>query len=452
MARGVLIAAPASGSGKTTVTLGLLRWLRNQGLAAASVKIGPDYIDPAFHAAAAGRPCLNLDSWAMRRQTLAAAADQAGAAAELIVGEGVMGLFDGAADGTGSTAEMASLSGWPVVLLVDAAGMGASVAALVEGFARHRSDLEIAGVICNRVGSARHAKLLTDALRPLGIPLLGCLPKCPDLILPSRHLGLVQASEHADLEAFLEEAAGWVGANLDWRRLVALARPACFDGAPESGPQADPSPLPPLGRKIAVARDRAFAFAYPLLLEGWRKDGAVIEFFSPLADQAPGPDCDAVYLPGGYPELSAGDLAAAQTFMAGLRAAGARGAVVYGECGGYMMLGQGLIDAQGRRHAMAGLLPHETSFADRRRSLGYRSLKLLSDGPLGMAGAGYRGHEFHYATLAGSDRGEPWLRAWDSAGEDQGPLGSRAGAVFGSFLHLIDREADGAGRHLRQAG
>ena len=439
MPRGLLIAAPASGSGKTLVTLALLRHFRNAGLAVGSIKVGPDYIDPAFHRAASGRPCFNLDNWAMRPTTLAATLARAAAGVELILGEGVMGLFDGAGpEGLGSTASLAAATGWPVVLVVEARGMGASAAALIEGFLGHRPAsgiaAPIAGVVFNRVGGPGHADLLRAACAGLPVPVLGCLRRRDGLVLPERHLGLVQAAEHADLEAFLEAAAAAVAEDLDIEALAELARPAALVPAGEAGP-----PLPPLGQRIAVARDPAFAFAYPAILEAWRAAGAELGFFSPLGDEAPDPAAEAVYLPGGYPELQAGRLAGNRRFLEGLRAAAVRGAAVYGECGGYMVLGRALTDAEGQSHAMAGLLPVATSFAAPRLSLGYRAVTQVDATPLGPAGAAFRGHEFHYAVLSAAEAPAPPFRARDAAGRDLGPLGARAGRVFGSFVHLIDR-------------
>jgi len=444
MTPGLLIAAPASGSGKTVLTLALLRHYRNAGRAVASIKVGPDYIDPAFHAAASGRPCLNLDGWAMRPETLAALAAEAGHAADLVLGEGVMGLFDGAIgaaadDGAapppGSTAEVAARTGWPLVLVVDAKGLGSSAAALLHGFTSYRPELAFAGVLFNRVGGPRHAALLRGACAPLGLPVFGAVPRDPALVLPERHLGLVQAGEHGALEAFLERAAALVADHVDCAALAAAAGAAA---APQETPASAP-PLPPLGQRIAVAADSAFAFAYPFQLAAWRAAGAEITTFSPLADEPPAAAADAVFLPGGYPELHAGRLAGNRRFLAGLRAAARRGATVYGECGGYMVLGNGLRDGAGCDHAMAALLPLETSFATPQRHLGYRCARLLGDGPLGDGGTLYRGHEFHFARELPGAAGEALFACRDAAGVARGHVGRRDGRVMGSFLHLIDR-------------
>ena len=439
MSRGFVIAAPASGSGKTTLTLALLRHLRDAGVRIGSLKVGPDYIDPSFHAAASNRPCFNLDPWAMRGSTFAAAIAAASHDADLVIAEGVMGLFDGATAHEGSTADVAVATGWPVLLVVDASAMAASAAAVVHGFASFRSDVEIAGIVFNRTGSDRHAELLREASAKTGLPVLGCLRRDPALSLPDRHLGLVQASEHPDLESFLNHAADRVAATVDIDTLMALARQT-RPSASSSVPSGDAAmPLPVLGQRIAVARDRAFDFAYPLVLEGWHCAGAEVSIFSPLADKGPPATADAVYLPGGYPELHAGRIAGARRFLSGLRAAAVRGATVYAECGGYMVLGESLIDAEGQAHAMAGLLPVETTFAERGLTLGYRSAAVLADGPLGAAGASFRGHEFHYAKVLREDGDSALFRCADASGRDLGTVGRRVGSIMGSFVHLVDR-------------
>ncbi|HLY46454.1 MAG TPA: cobyrinate a,c-diamide synthase [Stellaceae bacterium] len=435
-APGLIIAAPASGSGKTLVTLGLLRHLRERGMRVAAAKAGPDYIDPTFHTAASGGVCRNLDLWAMRPATLAGLAGGLDSAADIVLCEGVMGLFDGTGpDGeAGSTAALARLTGWPAVLVVDARRQGASAAALVAGFARHDPALPFAGVIFNRVAGTHHHTLLEAAMaRHLpDIPCLGALPHDPGLTLPERHLGLVPAGEHAAAEAVIVRAASLIAERLDVDRLLTLARPATLAAADSA------APLLPLGTRIAIARDDAFLFAYPAVLQGWREQGAELSFFAPLADEPPDPATDAIYLPGGYPELHAGRLASAGHCLAGLRRAASAGVVIYGECGGYMALGEALTDADGNPHRMAGLLPLKTSFADRGLHLGYRDATVLTAGPLGAAGARFRGHEFHYATTLEAE-GEPLFTLCDASGHDLGQGGLRRGSVMGSFIHLVDR-------------
>jgi cobyrinic acid a,c-diamide synthase len=435
--RGLIMAAPASGSGKTLVTAGLARQLRRCGLRIATAKAGPDFIDPTFHAAATGQPCLNLDVWGMRPATLAGLVAELEAAADIVLCEGVMGLFDGTgADGeAGSTAELARTIGWPVVLIVDARGQGASVAALLRGFATHHPAVPLAGVIFNRLSSDRHGALLAEATAR-HLPFLACLgalPSDPELVLPSRHLGLVPAGDIGIAETLIERCAAQIDAALDLDRLAGLARRSILTAA------ASTALIPRLGQRIAVARDQAFCFAYPILLESWRRQGAEVAYFSPLADEPPCSDADSVYLPGGYPELWADRLEAAAAFVDGLRKAASDGKPVYGECGGHMMLGDTLVDGDGRRRQMAGLLPLVTSFAEPRLHLGYRRATLLGSNPLGAAGARFRGHEFHYATVLQQGAAEPLFAATDAAGRDLDVCGMRRGSVFGSFIHLIDR-------------
>ena len=540
MSRAVIIAAPGSGSGKTTLTLALLRGLRDAGVAVASAKVGPDYIDPAYHAAASGRSCHNLDTWSMSDRTLAALIADLQRDASAVMVEGVMGLFDGAPDGRGSAADLSRRTGWPVVLVVDASGMAASVAALVHGFVSYDPGVEVAGVIFNRTGSRRHGELLRRVMRPRGIPVFGCVTRSESLALPDRHLGLVQAREHPDLEGFLARAAGQISREVDTEALLAAAKPARVDVEPgenagdafaatapdataskpasvesaeeagdafaatapdvtasslasvepgeeagdafvatapdvtaskpasveppeEAGdafvattasslasvaPPAEGYGLPVLGRRIAVARDDAFAFCYPWVLDAWRRAGCDIGFFSPLDDEPPASDADAVYLPGGYPELHAARLAAAERFMAALRRCAGRGAVVYGECGGYMVLGERLIDGEGVSHRMAGLLPVRTSFESPRLSLGYREVALAGDGVLGREGARFRGHEFHFASVVAQSPARalgPLFRSFDAESKPLGDAGLQVGSVMGSFVHLMDRCGGGHG-------
>ncbi|HQS10745.1 MAG TPA: cobyrinate a,c-diamide synthase [Xanthobacteraceae bacterium] len=433
-ARGLLIAAPRSGSGKTTVTLGLLAAFARRGVRVRAAKSGPDYIDPAFHAAATGRPGLNLDSWAMPPALLETLAADAAAGGELLVVEGAMGLFDGV-PGTegrsGAGADVAALLNIPVLLVLDVSGQSQTAAAVARGFATHDPRVRIGGLILNRVGSERHTRLVTQSMAPLGLPVLGAIPRTDTLVLPERHLGLVQAGEHDDLAARFSALADMAEAHCDLDAILALAAPLAalpqHDGAPN---------LPPPGQRIALAQDAAFSFVYAHLLQSWRAQGAEILPFSPLADEAPDPSCDVCWLPGGYPELNAGTLAAATRFKAGVRAF-AQAKPVHGECGGYMALGAALTDASGTAHEMLGLLDLETSFAKRKMNLGYREARLVAPSPLGLEGARVRGHEFHYATILTRGADAPLAELSDSQGQSLGPSGSRRGTVTGAFFHAI---------------
>ena len=434
MTAGLVIAAPRSGSGKTTLTLGLLRAYRRLGLDVVGVKSGPDYIDPAFHAAASGREGLNLDSWAMPPSLILSLAGAAARGRDLFLCEASMGLFDGvpAAPGrSGASADVAATLGAPVVLALDVSGQAQSAAAIVKGCASYDPRIAIAGVILNRVGSARHKRLVGDAIEALGVPVVGSLPRLEDMALPERHLGLVQAMETDDLEARLDRIGEAVAEHVDLIALRDLARPLRI--ADESSTSA---PLAPPGQRIAIARDAAFSFLYPHLLSHWRASGAEVHFFSPLADEAPPVDCDFCWLPGGYPELHAGRIAAAENFLSGLRRF-ADNRPVHGECGGYMVLGAALTDAAGAVHQMAGLIGVETSFARRRMNLGYRDATLIAACGLGAAGRKFKGHEFHYSTLTTTGGDEPFAEVSDAYGAAPIPSGSRRGGVTGSFFHII---------------
>lgn len=433
---GFLIAAPSSGAGKTTVTLGLLRALRNRGIRMSCAKSGPDYIDPKFHQAASGETCVNLDAFAMSKEQLHGLACCHAAQSDLLLVEGAMGLFDGAANGRGSSADLAASLGLSVLLVLDCARQSQSVAALLHGFASFREDVTIGGVVLNNVGSARHEVILREALAGSGIPVLGAVPRDPDLRLPDRHLGLVQAEEHSDLQAFLDRAAGLMEKSLDIPGLMEIAEPI----APAAArPEHLPVLLPPPGQHVAIARDVAFAFSYPHILSGWQAAGARLSFFSPVGDEPPEESADCIYLPGGYPELHAGRLAANNRFLAGVSQAAASGKPIYGECGGYMVLGEALIDAQGVAHEMLGLLPLKTSFETRRRYLGYRVVSPLQETWwFGQPGAvELMAHEFHYATIVDEAAGEPLFAATDALGGQLPDMGLKRGNVMGSFAHLI---------------
>ena len=442
-ARALIVAAPRSGSGKTMVALSLIGALSRRRMAVRGLKGGPDYIDAAFLAAASGAPAHNLDTWAMPPGLLDAVAQQAAEEADVLVIEGAMGLFDGiggAPGRSGSTADLARRLHLPVLLVVDVSGQSQSAAAVVRGFTSYDPALRIAGVVLNRVGSERHLNLVRDAIKSAGVAVLGALPRDETLHMPERYLGLVQAAEHGDLPARLKRIAEASERHLDVDSIIQIAsRPlipaqaGIPTGSPLSRGRTD---LPPPGQCIALAQDAAFSFVYAHLVEGWRRAGAQIMRFSPLADEGPAECCDCCWLPGGYPELFAPALAAAQRFREKLKEF-AKTRRVHGECGGYMVLGQGLEDAQGNRQAMVGLLGHATSFATRKLHLGYREARLLCDSAIGRLGTVVRGHEFHYATLTDAGKDDPFVEMRDGEGRPLGHDGGRRGRVTGSFFHVI---------------
>ena len=422
--KGLLISAPSSGAGKTIVTLGLLRALRNRGLRVAAAKSGPDYIDPRFHEAATGGASVNLDAWAMSDSEVRARVG--GLDCEYLVIEGAVGLLDGAPDGRGSAADLAAVLGAPVIMVLDASRQGGSAALPLAGARALRPDLTIAGAILNRIGSERHGRIAGQAIEKAGFSNFGAIARNEVLTTPSRHLGLVQAEERDDLETFIQAAAKIIERAVSIDALIDIAAPLRTDGAI--------TPVAPFGQRIAVAKDKAYAFSYPHMLSDWRAAGAEVSFFSPLANEAPDADADAVFLPGGYPELNGGVLASADAFRVGMAAAAARGARIYGECGGYMTLGRGIIDKAGARHRMLGLLPLETSFAARKLHLGYRRLATIETPWLP---ATINAHEFHYATIAEEGAAPRLFRAADAEGTDLGAMGLRLGQIAGSFAHII---------------
>ncbi|WP_211195424.1 cobyrinate a,c-diamide synthase [Tabrizicola sp. YIM 78059] len=435
MIPGLMVSAPASGTGKTTVMLGLLAALRERGLVVQPFKNGPDYIDPAFHRAASGRESVNLDSWAMPGAMLDGLVGLA-EGADLVLAEGSMGLYDGVAApgacGNGAAADLALRMGWPVVLVIDASGQAQTAAAVAQGLARFRPGLRLAGVILNRVASPRHEALLRSGMEEAGLPVLGALPKRGVIAMPERHLGLVQAEELPALTDLLRAVGDLVREAVDLDALIAAA-----DSAVRPAP---PLPIPPPGQRIALARDAAFSFVYPHLLDAWRRAGAEVLPFSPLADQAPDPSADVCWLPGGYPELHGATLAGATRFREELRGFADR-KPVHGECGGYMAMGEAIIDKDGARWPMAGLLGLVTSFEKRRMHLGYRLARLAQGIPGHAPGSTLRGHEFHYSTIL-AQPDAPLGEVTDATGAPVEETGSTrlqpgGGLSTGTFFHLI---------------
>lgn len=456
MAAGFVVAAPASGAGKTTVTLGLMGALARRGLAVAPFKAGPDYIDPGLHRQVTGRPSHNLDTWMMGEQRVQSAFEAGTRDADVAVVEGVMGLFDGGRgdDFAGSTAHLAATLHLPVVLVVDCAGMADSVAAVVHGFASLDPSVSVCGVILNRVASKRHLEFLADALsRRTRVPVLGYLMREASLALPSRHLGLVTAQELGDAPA-LSRIVDQVAAGVDLDAL--LARAGTVHTAPAGAPaQAAPSESVV---RLGVASDAAFCFVYPENLTALEAAGAEIVPFSPLADDALPENLSGLYLPGGYPEVHAEALSANVGMRQAIRDAAATNLPVFAECGGLIYLSEGVTDQAGTFHPFCGVLPARCHMEDKRVALGYREVTLSGDGLLGKKGTVLRGHEFRYSRVdeasldqAGVARTLTLARR---GGENPRAEGFATGRTVATYAHLVltDDAAASWVAHLKTAG
>jgi cobyrinic acid a,c-diamide synthase len=392
----LVVAGVGSGVGKTTVTIGLLEALRRRGLVVQPFKVGPDFIDPGFHALVAGRPSYSLDGWMCSRDYVRTTVACRAADADLALIEGVMGCYDGrgATSDEGSTAEVAKWLGAPVVLVVDAGAMARSAGAVVLGFERFDPDLQLAGVLFNRAAGDTHWQWLRESMagRCRAIPL-GYLPRRDALVLPERHLGLVTAAEHGLPGRLLGELSGVMASSIDLGQLLALAR---SDVAPVR--RADEGSPGPTRARVGVARDAAFQFYYPANLDLLRDAGAELIFWSPLHDTVL-PDVDALYLGGGYPEVHARALASNATMRAAVRAFAATGHPIYAECGGLLYLAEALEDESGRLHPMVGHLPTIGRMVPQRLAVGYVEVEVTRPTLLGPAGTRVRGHEFHSSRI-----------------------------------------------------
>lgn len=424
---GLVLAGTHSGAGKSTVTAGLLLAFRRRGLRVAPFKAGHDFLDPMLHAFAAGRSSWNLDGWFMDDAALAEAWSRGARDADLGLVEGVMGLFDGTGQGfEGSTAELAKRLGLPVVLVVDAPGMGTNAAAVVLGHAKLWPELSLAGVIFNRVGSEGHHALLKEAVEThAGVRSFGWIRSDAAFHLPERHLGLHRPGEIPGLGAALDGFAAGLEATLDLDGLQAMAAGPRAGSAPVTASVGD---LP-----VALARDEAFCFLYQDTLDRLTRLGVRWVPFSPLRDRLP-EGVAGLYLPGGYPELHAEALACRGDLFADLRRAAAHGLPIYAECGGYMALAEALVDAEGQSHAMAGILPGRVRMTGRLQSFGYKRLRALRDTLLCPEGAEGKAHEFHYSVWEdGASR-----PAWEAAGLRGGSAfeGHAEGALLASYAHI----------------
>ncbi|HEY4366645.1 MAG TPA: cobyrinate a,c-diamide synthase [Steroidobacteraceae bacterium] len=441
----IVVAGAASNVGKTTIAAGLIAALRQSGLVVQPFKCGPDYIDPSYHERAARRPCRNLDTWMLNDQQLLEGFSRACHDADIAVIEGVMGLFDGSSwqDERGSTAQIAKLLDAPVLLVVDIAGAARSAAVSVLGCQHFDPAVCLCAVALNFAGSETHAQGCAGAIeKATGLPMLGWLPRHIRLRVPERHLGLVPGGEHLDTDALIAELASEVTQRFD---LAAVTRFAKTAGSlplptPVAEPVATTAPRRMTLRPVlSVARDRAFCFYYPENLELLEQSGAEIEFFSPLRGEQPSTKAAGVYLGGGYPELHGAELAANTELWSRLKELHARDAPIYAECGGFMVLAQELIDHEGRRWPMAGLLPGTARMTDRLAALGYRHATALRANLIAEQGEALRCHEFHYSRWE-CDKAIDDVAAWNVSSSRNTavmePVGYSEGNLLASYLHV----------------
>lgn len=446
----LVIAGTGSGAGKTSLTLGLARCLARQGLRVQTFKVGPDFLDPTYLAAASGRTCYNLDGWMTSREYVRRLFARATADAEIALIEGVMGLFDGASPTTleGSTSEIALWLDAPVVLLAGAHGVARSLAAVVKGFAEFEPGLRVAGVIGNQGGSPRHRAWLSESLSGAGAPpLLGMIPRGSLPPLPSRHLGLV-AADHANVAAGLFDAlADACGQHLNVPAIIEVARSAGSLVVEAAAAEAAAARKVRLG----IARDEAFHFYYPDNLEEIARQGGEWVPFSPLADNRLPADVDGLYFGGGYPECHAARLAENTRMLSAVREYAASGRAIYAECGGLLYLSRSLTTVDGTRYPLAGALPIGTAMLERLKVLSYAELRWAADSLWGRAGEVARGHEFHYSAIVGGDRpADGWQPAYTVCRRGERPVagGLRKGNILAGYVHLHWASRPEAARHF----
>lgn len=427
----VLIAAAHSGSGKTTVTSGILRALARRGVAAQPFKVGPDYIDPGYLSLAAGRPAHNLDTWLTGCGAAKRIFADASACSAVSVVEGVMGLYDGGKGGVSSSANIAKLLGIPVVLVIDAKSMGESAAAVALGFRAYDPEVDIAGVILNRLGSENHKSIICGAMERIGMRVIGAVLRDDSAAVSERHLGLLPAEENARNEKVISLMADKAEKEIDLDALLGIAASA----APLSFEERAVRPAAP-SVKIGVARDEAFSFYYPESLAELERAGAELIFFSPLCGSGL-PDVSGLIFGGGFPEMFADGLAANAAMKEAVRRAAESGMPVYAECGGYMYLTGGITGFDGRSHEMAGVIPAECAMGGRLRTVGYVEAEALCDNVLCCAGTVLRGHEFHFSTAELREgAGVPAFRFRKASSGEEYEAGWCCGDVLGSYLHI----------------
>ena len=396
----LVIAATKSGSGKTTITCGIIAALRKRGLKVQSYKVGPDYIDTGFHKIASGRVSQNLDSWLVGEEKIVEIFNNTVKDADIAIIEGVMGLYDGGRGGISSTAEIAKILNAPVILVIDAKSAGSSVAATALGFREFDKSVNIAGVILNRVGSTSHEKMIVDALNKINIKSFGAIRRDDKIILPSRHLGLVQATEN-NFADILEKISEEIAAQINLDEILNIAE-KFSDCTVEKKSFLFPTPK---SLKIGVARDEAFNFYYEESLRELERLGAEIINFSPLRDETL-PKVDGIILGGGYPELYAAQLESNKKIRHAIKSVAEENLPIYAECGGYMYLMNYLTDFEGKIFEMCGVIPNQAVMTEKLQMVGYVDATLQKDCVIGKVGDKIHAHEFHFSKEVGDLSGK----------------------------------------------
>lgn len=427
----VVIAATQSSSGKTTVVTGILRALKNKGMKVQPFKVGPDYIDPSYHGMAAGRAGHNLDTWLVDESRINDLFASEAENADIAIIEGVMGLYDGGKNGISSTAQLAKKLQAPVILVINVQSMGDSAAAIALGFKLYDEEVNLAGVILNRLGSPTHKMLIEEAMARINVPVFGAVYRDDSVHMPERHLGLTPAQEN-NAKEIIEIISAKIAKEVYLDEIIKLA---C--AAPPLEVQENKQSNAAKDIVIAVAKDKAFSFYYPASLKQLSDCGAKIEFFSPLEDETIPSDASALIFGGGFPEIFADKLAANKSMLTSIRRANENKMPIYAECGGYMYLMQGIFDFDGNFHAMAGIIPATAKMNKKLQTVGYVKAKNLHDNILGEKGCVYHGHEFHFSTQSEEAQDFPWAFEFVKMRNNaEYKAGYAKDNILGSYLHL----------------
>ncbi len=428
-----IIAGTHSGTGKTTITAGIIKALRKRGFEVQPFKVGPDYIDPGYHTLASDRQTRNLDGWMLTREQVQEVMSRNIPRNGIGVVEGVMGLYDGyTADGEeGSTAQIAKITNSPVFLIIDGAKMARSAAAVALGYQTLDPEVPIAGLIFNRLGGERHYNLLKKAVEPLNIPVLGYFPREPEVLLPERHLGLVPTSEMSSVKEFINYWGNLAERCLDLDAMGKISEK--FPAVPVPENTTLPRRFEPARCNLAVARDDSFTFYYPENLELLGARGASIIEVNLLKDSSLPVDCHGLYIGGGFPEIFARELSENKSMVESVKEAAQRGMPIYGECGGFMYLTRGIKNFHGRYFPLTGIFPCDSVMTGKRQALGYVAAKTRISNFLTLRGEESRGHEFHWSEITRDELKEYVYRFPNKGNREDGLLYKN---VLGSYVHL----------------